>query len=286
MSAESSNGQQPVELKERAWRLVDIGYASGPRNMAIDEAILLAHSRGEVPPTLRFYGWQPAAVSIGYFQRMAAEVDLEACRRLGYGWVRRPTGGRAIFHHIELTYSVVVREELLPGGVLETYRYLAAGLLEGLRRLGAPAEMAGGEKDPRSMGGDASPACFDAPSAYELVVGGRKVIGSAQTRREGTILQHGTILLDLDIDLLFTLLKVPEGSLEAAKEHLRHRATSLKEVLGREVPWAEARDAFAAGFASGMGLSLSSGGLTTAEQALADRLEAEKYGHDSWNLRR
>ncbi|MCG0239728.1 MAG: lipoate--protein ligase family protein [Firmicutes bacterium] len=285
MSRRTHHVESPV-LRERHWRLVDTGFASGPRNMAIDEAILLAHSRGEVPPTLRFYGWEPPAVSIGYFQRMAGEVDLEACRRLGYGWVRRPTGGRAIFHHRELTYSVVIREELLPGGVIETYRFLAAGLLAGLRRLGAPAEMAGGEKDPRALGGEASPACFDTPSAYELVVGGRKIVGSAQTRRAGTILQHGSILLDLDVDLTFTLLKVPPERREAAKAHLRSRATSLREALGREVSWAEARDAFIAGFAEALGITLTPGELTPAEVAEAERLEAEKYGHDRWNLRR
>lgn len=256
--------------------------------MAVDEAMMAAHAAGEVPPTLRFYGWQPPAVSVGYFQRMAAEVDLEACRRLGFGYVRRPTGGRAIFHHIELTYSVVIREELLPGSVLETYRHLAAGLLDGLRRLGAPAEMAAGEKDPRSVqpGAEVSPVCFDAPSAYELLSAGRKIIGSAQTRRDGTILQHGAILLDLDYELLFTVLRVDPAQREHAISHLRTRAVGLREAAGRAVAYAEAQAAVAAGFAGALELTLSPGALTPAEQARAADLEWDKYGSDSWNLRK
>lgn len=273
-------------LHQRTWRLLDTGYRSAAENMAIDEALQRAHGRGEVPPTLRFYGWDPPAVSIGYFQSMSGEVDLAACRERGYGYVRRPTGGRAIFHHVELTYSVVIREDLLPGTVLETYQVLAAGLLSGLRALGAPAEMAAGEKDPRLAGGEASPACFDVPSAYELVVGGRKVIGSAQTRREGTILQHGAILLDLDADTLFAVLKVSPAIRDRALAHLRQRATGLRAVLGRTVSYAEAAAAFTTGFATALDLDLRPGALLPAERAAAAQLVAEKYGSDDWNLRK
>lgn len=272
-------------VRERAWRLLVTGFADAATNMAVDEAIQTAHARGEVPPTLRLYGWAPPAVSIGYFQRMAAEVDLDACRRLGYGYVRRPTGGRAIFHHEELTYSVVIREELLPGGVLETYRTLARGLVAALRRLGAPAELAPGEPDPR-LAGEPSAACFDTPSAYELVVAGRKVVGSAQTRREGTILQHGSVLLDLDAELLFTLLRVPAGQRDAAVAHLRSRAAGLRQVLGRELGWEEAARALPEGFREALGLRFTPGDLTPGERQLAARLVAEKYGADAWNLRR
>lgn len=266
------------------WRLLETGAHTGPENMAIDEAVALAHARGEVPPTLRFYTWAPAAVSIGYFQSMASEVDLAAVRAGGYGYVRRPTGGRAIFHHRELTYSVVIREELFPGSVLETYQVLARGLLAGLRRLGAPAELAAGEPDPRAFGGEANPSCFDTPSAAELVVGGRKVVGSAQTRRDGAILQHGSILIDLDYDLLFTLLRVPDPARAAA--HLRRRATGLQAVLGRAVAVEEVRAAMVAGFQEALGLTLSPGTLTAAEAAAAAALVRDKYGSDDWNLRK
>lgn len=276
-----------MALQQREWRLVDTGPLSASENMAVDEAIMRAHGRGEVEPTLRFYGWHPAAVSIGYFQSMAEEVDLAAVRAGGWGYVRRPTGGRMIFHHLELTYSVTIREALLPGGVVETYRELSRGLLRGLELLGANPEMSGGEEDPRRANpGGFNTACFDTPSAYELTVGGRKIIGSAQTRREGTILQHGSILLDIDAPLLFSLLRVPEGQRDRLMERFRTKATSLREVLGRPVSYAEAAAAMADGFRQSLDLHLEPGALTAAELAESEQIRAEKYGHDDWNLKR
>ncbi|MBP2018419.1 lipoate-protein ligase A [Symbiobacterium terraclitae] len=277
-----------MALAEKNWRLLDTGHRPGPENMAIDEAIARAHARGEVPPTLRFYGWAPPAVSIGYFQSMLKEVDLDAVRASGYGYVRRPTGGRLIFHHMELTYSVVVREELLPGGVIETYREISRGLLAGLAELGVAAELSGGERDPRRADpGGFHTACFDTASAYELQVGGRKLAGSAQTRRDGVILQHGSILLDVDVPLLFRLMRLPEGApAERLMARFRSKATTLREALGREVGYAEARDAFTAGFARALGLRLTSGSLTLAEEKEAETLVATKYGSDNWNIKK
>lgn len=275
-------------LRSVDWRLLDTRAHSGPWNMAIDEAIVRSHSAGSVPPTLRFYGWEPASVTIGYFQSMAKEVDLDAVRAGGYGYVRRATGGRLIFHHIELTYSVVIREELLPGGVIETYREISRGLLEGLRLLGAPAELSGGEDDPRRTNpGGFHTACFDSASAYELQVEGKKIAGSAQTRKDGVILQHGSILLDLDVDLLFRLMRLPER-IDRARliDRFLSKATTIKAALGRDVSYDEARDAFAAGFAKGLGLSLTPGELTVQEQEEAARLVVDKYGNDDWNLKK
>ncbi|HWI60540.1 MAG TPA: biotin/lipoate A/B protein ligase family protein [Symbiobacteriaceae bacterium] len=255
--------------------------------MAIDEAIMRAHGRGEVPPTLRFYGWEPAAVSIGYFQSMAKEIDLDAVRAGGWGYVRRPTGGRMIFHHMELTYSVAIQEALLPGGVMETYRELSQGLLAGFRALGVPAELSGGEVDPRrSDPGGNHTACFDTASAYELVVAGRKAAGSAQTRKDGVILQHGSIMLDMDVPLLFHLMRVPEELRPRLVERLQKKAVTLREVMGRDVSYEEAREAFTRGFAAGMGLTLTPGALTPAEAADVAELVREKYGNDSWNLKK
>lgn len=277
-----------MTLKETQWRVLDTGFHTGSENMAIDEAIARAHGRGEVPPTLRFYGWKPASVSIGYFQSMTKEVDLDAVRAGGYGYVRRPTGGRLIFHHLELTYSVAIREELLPGGVVETYRELSRGLLEGLRVLGGEAELSGGEDDPRRVNpGGFNTACFDTASAYELQVEGRKVAGSAQTRKDGVVLQHGTILLDMDVDLLFSLMRLPDGApRERLKERFRSKATTVGEVLGRPVGYDEARTAFTEGFRQGLGLTLLPRDLTIAEQEEAARLVLEKYGNDAWNLKK
>src|SRR5579875_2954295 len=151
--------------------------------MAVDEAVATAVGAGESPPTLRLYAWRPAAVSIGYFQRLASELDLAACRELGLDWVRRPTGGRAVLHAAELTYAVAAVE---PGAVLDVYARWSRGLIAGVRRLGAAAEWIAPRRG-------RSAACFDAGSAYEVAVGGRKLIGSAQVRRWGAVLQHGSL---------------------------------------------------------------------------------------------
>lgn len=284
MSGSSAESQ----VKERRWRLLVTGFASGPANMAIDEAIAEAHARGLVPPTLRFYGWTPAAVSIGYFQKMAEEVDLAACRELRIDYVRRPTGGRAVLHDDELTYSVVISESLLLGDVIQTYRVLSQGLLAGMRSLGANAEMVSleGQTAQEKLEAMSSAACFNSPSWYEVVVGGKKIVGSAQTRKEGMILQHGSILLGMDADKLFTVLKTPEKLRLRLVRAFLSKATSLNEALGRTVSWEEAWKAVADGFVEALSLDIHRGKLLPWEEQRAKELEREKYASDAWNLRK
>jgi lipoate-protein ligase A len=276
-----------MALHERTWRLLDTGHLSGPENMAIDEAIMRAHGRGDTPPTLRFYGWKPAAVSIGYFQSMAQEIDLEAVRQGGFGYVRRATGGRMIFHHQELTYSVTIREGLLPGDVISTYRELSHGLLRGLQLLGLSPELSGGGLDPRRTNpDDVNTLCFEQASAYELEVGGRKIAGSAQTRQAGVRLQHGSIVLDYDLPLYLSLLKVSSATRSRLLERFRSKATCMRSELDRAVTFAEARDAFITGFAQGLGITLLPGQLTAVEQTETAHLIETKYGSDTWNLKK
>ncbi len=248
--------------------------------MAVDEAILVAHAAGRVAPTLRFYRWDPPAVSLGYFQDPVTEVDREACRRAGLDIIRRPTGGRAVLHDREVTYSVVVTTDLLPGTVVETYRSLAGGLVLGLRELGADAVLAPEKATP---GGPGNPhgACFEVPSSYEIVVGGRKVVGSAQVRRQGVILQHGAILLELDAPLLARAL----GFAPAAATRIAAKAVGLGDVLGRVPGYDEVCRAVAKGLETALGIRFETGRLTSEEVALARRLIREKYGRDSWNLK-
>ncbi|MGH7320254.1 MAG: lipoate--protein ligase family protein, partial [Candidatus Rokuibacteriota bacterium] len=157
----------------------------GATNMAVDEALLRARIAGDAPPTVRFFGWVPPTLSLGYGQPLDDRIDLAASRRLGIGLVRRPTGGSAILHESpdrEVTYSVVARAEDFVGAddVLETYRILGAGLVAGLARLGVRAELV-----PliRAARGPASPTfCFARTGAYEIAAQGRKLVGSAQRR--------------------------------------------------------------------------------------------------------
>ena len=267
------------------WRLILDDAADGFTNMAVDEAILEAHLANEAPPTVRVYLWRPACLSIGYFQRVAKEVDEEGCRRLGVDWVRRPTGGRAILHDVELTYSVVAREgdATVEGGVLESYRKISTALVAGLRRLGAPAEMAPEKTRGPGLG---SAACFDAPSAYEVTIHGRKVIGSAQVRRGGALLQHGAILLEVDVARQVGVLQPPPGMTAAQLgEVLAPRLISLGQALGRPVAAAELAVALRAGFEEAWDLPLQEGELTPGERERVVALR-EKYASSAWNRRR
>ncbi|MDF2923961.1 MAG: octanoyltransferase LipM [Paenibacillaceae bacterium] len=277
------------------WRLLRCRQAAPEFNMAVDEAVLTAVSEGRSLPTVRFYGWNPPTLSIGYFQRGEAEVELERVKQLGLGFVRRPTGGRAVLHDRELTYSIIVAEEYpgIPQRVTEAYRVLSEGLLHGFRGLGLQAEMADlsadGEKSKYDAPGSA--ACFDSPSWYELVVEGRKAAGSAQLRQKGVVLQHGSVLLDLDVPLLFSLLKFRTPELrERMMEGFKRRAVAineLREQLGMPpVELVEAEEVFRTGMETGLGIRLEEAELSGYERELADRLAIEKYGSDTWNLRK
>ncbi|HWR41985.1 lipoate--protein ligase family protein [Sporomusa sp.] len=272
------------------WRVINSGIDCGASNMAVDEAILQAHANGQAPPTLRFYGWQPAAVSLGYFQKAEAEVDLAECQRQGIDVVRRLTGGRSVLHDAELTYSVVVREDepLIPATITASYRYFSQGLLAGLKQLGIDAHMtmptaAYGQTKRRQ----ASAACFDAPSHYEITVQNRKLVGSAQVRKQGVILQHGSILLKFNPQQIASLLNLPTAETKAAvAAMLAKRAISVAEAANREVSWAEASEAMLDAFGPALGIDLEPGSLSQQEQATARELAVSKYSQPSWNLLR
>ncbi|BBP90669.1 hypothetical protein BsIDN1_42870 [Bacillus safensis] len=175
-------------MQKEKWCFIDSGNQDPAFNMAMDEALLYWHSEKLIPPVIRFYGWNPATLSVGYFQNVEKEINLEAVKRYGLGFVRRPTGGRGVLHDQELTYSVIVSEEHpeMPATVTEAYRVISEGILEGFKELGLDAYFAipRTDKEKESLKNPRSSVCFDAPSWYELVVEGRKVAGSAQTRQK------------------------------------------------------------------------------------------------------
>jgi lipoyl(octanoyl) transferase len=278
-------------MSKEVWRFIDSGNCSPSFNMALDEALLEWHSEGKIPPVIRFYGWEPAALSIGYFQKVEKEIDLEAVKAQGLGFVRRPTGGRGVLHEHELTYSVIVSEEHpeMPKTVTEAYRVISEGILKGFHQLGLEAYFAvpktdeerSALKDPRSA------VCFDAPSWYELVVEGRKVAGSAQTRQKGVILQHGAILLDLDEDKLFSLFKYPnERVKERMKSAFKNKAVAINEISPRKITLEEAKEAFYKGFAEGLNIELESYQLTEEELDYVNKIAKERYESDEWNFKR
>ena len=262
-------------MSARAWRLLVTEATDGATNMAIDEALWSARQREEAPPTLRFFAWQPPTVSLGYGQALDEHVDVAACRALGVGLVRRPTGGSAIYHdgpERELTYSVVATNEDLgvTTDLLEAYRWIARALARGLQSLGAPVEIIG---VPR-VKGQIPAFCFARTGRYEIELDGRKLVGSAQRRRGRSFLQHGSVLLGADeprLRALFPTTADPMASL-----------TTLEAALGRRPTFDEVAGALGTAFESEHGLALRPDGLSDAEAALVDRLVADKYASDAW----
>ena len=243
--------------------------------MAIDEAIWQGVAEGRVPPTLRLYAWEPPCLSLGRHQS-ADEVDREALAAAGYGLVRRPTGGRAILHIDELTYSVAapLTDPRVRGDILTSCQRLSQGLLAALALLGVQATA-----HQQKPSADIGPVCFETPGEFEIVVGGRKLIGSAQARGRGALLQHGALPLTGDIARICRFLTVPPDP-----TRVRSGATTLAEVLGREVSWDEAARAVADGFAHALGIQLEKGELTPWEVTVAQQLRQEKYTSDTWTL--
>jgi len=247
-------------------RLLETGYKPASLNMGVDESILRHVSEGKSPQTIRFYGWMPPAVSIGYFQGIAEEVDLEACSRFGVDCVRRITGGGAVYHDKELTYSFIAPEGLVPEDILESYRLICGGLISGFDILGIEAEFA---------------------PLNDIVTCGRKISGNAQTRRMKCVLQHGTILLDVDVERMFSLLKVPSEKMrDKLVASVKERVTSVRHSLGREVGFDVAEKAFEKGFESALKMKLVKGELSQSELDYAYKLAQEKYSTREWNMRR
>jgi lipoyl(octanoyl) transferase len=278
-------------MNKEVWRFIDSGHCSPSFNMALDEALLDWHSEGKIPPVIRFYGWNPATLSIGYFQKVEKEINLEAVEQYQLGFVRRPTGGRGVLHEDELTYSVIVSEEHpnMPKTVTEAYRVISEGILKGFQHLGLDAYFAEPKtiEERNALKNPRSSVCFDAPSWYELVVEGRKVAGSAQTRQKGVILQHGSILLDLDEEKLFSLFKYPNERIkERMKRAFKSKAVAINEISPRKVSLEEAKKAFYRGFAEGLEVDLEPYVLTSDELAYVQKLAVERYESDEWNFKR
>ncbi|MBZ5201352.1 lipoate--protein ligase family protein [Planomicrobium chinense] len=277
-------------MKFKDWYFINSGQNSPAFNMAMDEALLDWHSEGLIPPVIRFYGWNPATLSVGYFQRVEKEIDMEQVLALGLGFVRRPTGGRGVLHEHELTYSVIVSEDYpeMPETVTEAYRVISGGLLQGFKNLGLDAYFSVPDTDEKraDLKKPKSAVCFDAPSWYEMVVEGKKVAGSAQTRQKGVILQHGAILLDLDAEKLLSVFKFssPESE-EAMRRKIPEKAVAINSLRARPATIEECVDAFKAGFEEALAINLTPYILSEEQLAYIKSIEEKKYGNDEWNFR-
>ena len=263
------------------WRLMLTPAGSGAWNMAVDEAILEHIGRGDSPSTLRLYAWEPACLSLGHTQPIA-DVDIPRLHERGWEVVRRATGGRAILHTDELTYSVTgsAEEPILAGGVLESYNRIAQALLAAVQNLGLPVEVKEGKTNHTAT---PNPVCFEVPSTYEITANGKKLIGSAQARRKEGVLQHGSLPLTGDLTRICqALMFESESAREAASMRLLSRATTVESVLGYAVTWERAAQAFVRAFETELGLCFESGDLSGSESKRAEELVQEKYDHPSW----
>ncbi|MHB8994631.1 MAG: lipoate--protein ligase family protein [Armatimonadota bacterium] len=266
------------------WRLLDSGPADGAWNMAVDEAMLEAGVAGLLVPTLRFYAWQPAAVSLGYFQPLDQAISLEEIERRGFGLVRRPSGGRAILHKDELTYSVTVPDTEVADGksVMGSYRSISRGIESGLSLLGVGAHLAERKDEERMKAKGLPTVCFAKAAKCDMTVQGRKIVGSAQTRRRGIIMQHGSVPIHIDPEEHLAVMP-GDGVDEASKAKLMEAACGVADALGHPISYDELAAALAQGFAQRLGLELEPGELTEWELAKARELKETKYTTDDWN---
>lgn len=247
------------------WRIIPLETHNAFMNMAIDEAISESVASGESLPTIRFYRWKPSAVSIGYFQSLEAEVNVEECKARGIDVVRRRTGGGAVYHDHdnEITYSVILPESAMTLGVTESYHEICGWIIKGLAQLGIEAEF---------------------KPINDVITGGKKLSGNAQTRRGGVILQHGTILYGVDLHTMFTVLKVSaekisDKMIAAAEE----RVTSVNRIKP-ELSYEKVLTALMTAFKEGK--EVEEGFLSEAEKNRAKELIQERYSSKEWNFLR
>jgi lipoate-protein ligase A len=254
------------------WRLIPLETRDAFVNMAVDEAILTARIADRVPNTLRLYRWRPSAVSIGKNQDSQETVYVDTCRRLGVDLVRRISGGGTVFHSHEgeVTYSVTARTRDISsaGDITTVYTQIYQAITDALRLLGIPADFSPG----------------DQKNCPNLTVNGKKISGSAQTIKRGTVLQHGTLLLSVDLPRMFKLLRARNATPAQAAKNARNKITSIQDELGHAVTPETAANAIAQGFHAILKIQLEPGKLTSYEQELAQKLCTQKYATPNWNL--
>jgi lipoate-protein ligase A len=269
------------------WRIIDSGPGGAGWNMAVDEALLLLAGEGKCLPTLRFFTWEAPSLSLGSFQKVD-ELDLDGIHRRGVPLVRRPTGGRAVLHDAELTYSVTcpIPSPFFPSELMGSYKVIGACFMAGLGHLGINAELLPIDKSGSKYRPQNNPLCFSSPSWYEVLLGGKKLIGSAQRRLRNAFLQQGSLLIGLDIDGLISMLRFrDEDARRKAREALKVKMTALNEH-GYHVGLDELKDGLVQGFSEALGTGFVPGELTAEEIRFAEELLETKYSRDEWNLYR
>ena len=264
-------------------RSIDTGENNGAMNMAIDEALLTLEKEKGFPPALRVYRFVPPTLSIGYFQSINREIDIERCKEKGYDFVRRPTGGRAVLHDKELTYSMTIAypHRILDMNLLDSFHYICKGIIRAIDLLGGKAYFSSREDHEIS-----SPSCFAAPTFSDILINGKKVVGSAQMRNSNGLLQHGSILYRVDVDDIFDCFNMDVEKKKKLAKLASKKISSLSDEIGKEITFDMIRDALKKGMAEMLGEKLVDTKLSDDEIKLANKLYKEKYATNQWNFKR
>jgi len=264
-------------------RFIDTGENNGAMNMAIDEALLTLEKEKGFPPALRVYRFVPPTLSIGYFQSMNREIDVKRCKEKGYDFVRRPTGGRAVLHDKELTYSVTIAypHRILDMNLLDSFHYICEGIIRAIGLLGGKAYFSSREDHEIS-----SPSCFAAPTFSDILINGKKVVGSAQMRNSNGLLQHGSILYQVDVNDIFDCFNMSVEKKKRLAALASTKISSLSDEIGREITFDMIKEALKRGMTETFREELVETELSDEEKALAHKLYEEKYSTDQWNFKR
>jgi len=266
----------------RPYRFLNTGIQDAALNMAIDESVLTHHLIDQVPPTLRVFRWSQPAISLGRFQNIGKEILSDVCQQRGVALVRRPTGGRAVYHLDEVTYSLVIAKDYgVPTGVVAAYAYLAQGLQAALAILGVHSQLS-----EEHVNKNPSAACFASSTQADLTTNGCKLIGSAQVWKEDALLQQGSLPLDDHAAEFFALLRYPSEARRVEALSLYNTKTAPLHTFAPKATWDDVANAFHKGFTTALGEDFIPGVLTPSEWDLAHQLAETKYSQLEWRQER
>ncbi|WP_163970916.1 lipoate--protein ligase family protein [Oceanobacillus halotolerans] len=273
-------------MLQEQWYFLDSGHHDAAINMALDESLLNWQSEGKIPPTLHFYGWSRPTLSVGQFQKVHKSINFDAIEDYNCQFVRRLTGGSAVLHDNELTYSIVISEEhpAIPASIQEAYYILSKGLAKGFKNLGIEVDYA--VPDKRSSK-ERSAVCFEKAAFYEMIVNGKKLSGNAQTRKKGVLLQHGSIPMSLDTNMLYDLFQFPSEKIKQKKRNaFQDKAVTINQVTNKTHTFEMLKEAFTDGFKTGLNISLKPFKLTEEQWDEVHHLAKTKYSSAEWNYNR
>lgn len=265
------------------FRFIDTGENNGAMNMAIDEALLEAQEKYGLSPAIRVYKFVPPTLSIGYFQSMKKEVDIETCKKRGFDFVRRPTGGKAVLHDKELTYSVTIAHphKIIEMSLLDSFKFLSDGIIKAIEMLGGKAYYSKYEDNDKF-----SPSCFVHPTFSDILMNGKKVVGSAQMRNKIGLLQHGSILYEVSIEDIFACFNMSEDKRGKTIELGRERISSLSFEIGRKITFEDVKAALRKGMEEILKDEIVESTLSGEEIEISQFLYKNKYNTLEWNFMR